>query len=232
MCRWPGQVADPEKAAERHLALRKPSTLLVYFFGDRSFGWFQPDTLAPFEELFEQLSKVKTKQAVRLLCSLLCLCPSQDRDLDLHKSVDLAGALIFFNVSERLHRCMILRHLCCRTSGGLWRSARRCWTGARGGSPPRSTPPGTRWTPATSATRSPCCSCYVLPFKHIYASYSNLHYIDRTTGTCLLLLTFHDNEAEDSITACRLLDAGCIAAVWRLLNNPGCAHTAAGVPAG
>lgn len=61
--RWPGQVADPDKAAERHLAIRKPNTLLIYFFGDRSFGWFQPDTLAPFEELFDQLSTVKTKQA-------------------------------------------------------------------------------------------------------------------------------------------------------------------------
>lgn len=65
ICRWPGQVADPDKAAERHLAIRKHNTLLIYFFGDRSFGWFQPDTLAPFEELFDQLSTVKTKQAVR-----------------------------------------------------------------------------------------------------------------------------------------------------------------------
>ena len=70
--RWPGQVADPDKAAERHLAIRKPDTLLIYFFGDRSFGWFQPDTLAPFAEHFDQLSKVKVKKAVRHLA-----CPPQ-----------------------------------------------------------------------------------------------------------------------------------------------------------
>ena len=71
-CRWPGQVADPEKAAEKTLAIRKPGTLLVYFFGDASYGWFQPETLAPFEPLFEQLSKVKTKQPV---CGLLQFTP-------------------------------------------------------------------------------------------------------------------------------------------------------------
>lgn len=70
-------MADPDKAAERILAIRKPGTLLVYFFGDGSFGWFQPDTLAPFEQLFEQLSKTKTKQAVRLsLCSLPAVQPA------------------------------------------------------------------------------------------------------------------------------------------------------------
>jgi PWWP domain len=72
-CRWPGQAADPEKAAEKTLAIRKPGTLLVYFFGDASYGWFQPETLAPFEPLFEQLSKVKTKQQVLLLLTVLRL---------------------------------------------------------------------------------------------------------------------------------------------------------------
>lgn len=57
-------MADIETAQQRHLSLQKPNTLLVYFFGDRSFGWFGTDTLEPFEENFAKYSKQRAKNQV------------------------------------------------------------------------------------------------------------------------------------------------------------------------
>lgn len=59
--RWPGQVADNKLARQRHLSLQKPNTLLVFFFGDRSFGWFGADMLEPFQDQFDKYSKQKAK---------------------------------------------------------------------------------------------------------------------------------------------------------------------------
>lgn len=60
-------MADTAHARDRHLSLQKPGTLLVYFFGDQSFGWFGTDTLEPFGPNFDKYSRGKdTKTKARI----------------------------------------------------------------------------------------------------------------------------------------------------------------------
>ena len=49
------------------MSLQKPGTLLVYFFGDQSFGWFGMDTLEAFGPNYDKYSRGKeTKSKARI----------------------------------------------------------------------------------------------------------------------------------------------------------------------
>jgi len=61
--RWPGQVSDPARASKAVSALRPSGGLLVAFFGDRSFGWFNAEELQPFEPHYAALRKGGKTQA-------------------------------------------------------------------------------------------------------------------------------------------------------------------------
>lgn len=59
---WPGQVMDPTKApkaareAARQLK-KKDGAILVAFFGDSSFGWFEDDVVLPFKPHIDTYTK-------------------------------------------------------------------------------------------------------------------------------------------------------------------------------
>ncbi|KAJ4820911.1 hypothetical protein LUZ62_033477 [Rhynchospora pubera] len=58
---WPGHVFNESFAGgsvrkTRHTEGRKPNSVLVAFFGDSSYGWFDPSELVPFSPHFSDLS--------------------------------------------------------------------------------------------------------------------------------------------------------------------------------
>lgn len=63
---WPGQVMNPDTAPKAARAQRrKNDTILVAFFGDASFGWFDADVVQPFKEHVETYKKQRNaKQKV------------------------------------------------------------------------------------------------------------------------------------------------------------------------
>jgi DNA (cytosine-5)-methyltransferase 3A len=71
--RWPGQVSDPARASKAASAARPAGkSLLVAFFGDRSFGWFNEGELQAFAPHYDALRKGGKTQA--------CVCePLQAR---------------------------------------------------------------------------------------------------------------------------------------------------------
>jgi hypothetical protein len=62
--RWPGQVSDPDRASKTASAARPSGkSLLVAFFGDGSFGWFNEAELQPFAPNYDALRKGGKTQA-------------------------------------------------------------------------------------------------------------------------------------------------------------------------
>ncbi|KAJ3702018.1 hypothetical protein LUZ61_005723 [Rhynchospora tenuis] len=58
---WPGHIFNESFAGgsvrkTRHTEGRKPNSVLVAFFGDSSYGWFDPSELIPFSPHFSDLS--------------------------------------------------------------------------------------------------------------------------------------------------------------------------------
>ncbi|KAJ3669657.1 hypothetical protein LUZ60_011607 [Juncus effusus] len=58
---WPGRIfneslAGPSVRKTRHVEGRKPDAVLVAFFGDSSYGWFDPSELIPFSPNFREMS--------------------------------------------------------------------------------------------------------------------------------------------------------------------------------
>ena len=70
--RWPGQVSDPDRASKTASAARPSGkSLLVAFFGDGSFGWFNEVELQPFAPNYDALRKGgKTQARARSGCQL------------------------------------------------------------------------------------------------------------------------------------------------------------------
>ncbi|GMI86906.1 hypothetical protein HRI_002359900 [Hibiscus trionum] len=59
---WPGQVYNPTDASDYAVKLRHKGRLLVAYFGDGSFAWCHPSQLKPFEENFEDMSKLSSSK--------------------------------------------------------------------------------------------------------------------------------------------------------------------------
>ncbi|KAL0357318.1 UNVERIFIED_CONTAM: hypothetical protein Scaly_1417500 [Sesamum calycinum] len=54
---WPGHIYNEALASPSVRTTKHDGYALVAFFGDSSYGWFDPAELIPFEENFEELSK-------------------------------------------------------------------------------------------------------------------------------------------------------------------------------
>ncbi|GLT99138.1 hypothetical protein SLE2022_166020 [Rubroshorea leprosula] len=54
---WPGQIFDEAFASPSVTKTKKEGCVLVAFFGDDSFGWFNPTELVPFDSNFVKKSK-------------------------------------------------------------------------------------------------------------------------------------------------------------------------------
>ncbi|KAF3790350.1 hypothetical protein EJ110_NYTH13297 [Nymphaea thermarum] len=54
---WPGHVFCETFASAPVRRIKREGYLLVAFFGDSSYGWFDPDELVPFEQHFAEKSK-------------------------------------------------------------------------------------------------------------------------------------------------------------------------------
>ncbi|XP_007031489.2 PREDICTED: uncharacterized protein LOC18600773 [Theobroma cacao] len=59
---WPGQVYDPSNASDYAVKVRQKGRLLVAYFGDSSFAWCHPSQLKPFEENFEEMSRLSNSK--------------------------------------------------------------------------------------------------------------------------------------------------------------------------
>ncbi|XVF14089.1 hypothetical protein REPUB_Repub09cG0027200 [Reevesia pubescens] len=59
---WPGQVYDTSDASDYAVKVRQKGRLLVAYFGDSSFAWCHPSQLKPFEENFEEMSKLSNSK--------------------------------------------------------------------------------------------------------------------------------------------------------------------------
>ncbi|XWS30366.1 hypothetical protein CRYUN_Cryun24cG0110900 [Craigia yunnanensis] len=59
---WPGQVYNPSDASDYAVKVRLKGRLLVAYFGDSSFSWCDPSQLKPFDENFEDLSKLSNSK--------------------------------------------------------------------------------------------------------------------------------------------------------------------------
>ncbi|XVF58060.1 hypothetical protein PTKIN_Ptkin07bG0032400 [Pterospermum kingtungense] len=59
---WPGQVYNPSDASDYAVKVRQKGRLLVAYFGDSSFAWCHPSQLKPFEENFEDMSKLSNSK--------------------------------------------------------------------------------------------------------------------------------------------------------------------------
>ncbi|OMO69611.1 Tudor/PWWP/MBT superfamily protein [Corchorus olitorius] len=59
---WPGQVYDPSDASDYAVKVRQKGRFLVAYFGDSSFAWCHPSQLKPFEENFEEMSKLSSSK--------------------------------------------------------------------------------------------------------------------------------------------------------------------------
>ncbi|XWS40734.1 hypothetical protein CRYUN_Cryun17cG0020900 [Craigia yunnanensis] len=59
---WPGQVYNPSDASDYAVKVRQKGRLLVAYFGDGSFAWCHPSQLKPFEENFEDMSKMSNSK--------------------------------------------------------------------------------------------------------------------------------------------------------------------------
>ncbi|XP_022739556.1 uncharacterized protein LOC111291798 [Durio zibethinus] len=59
---WPGQVYNPSDASDYAVKVRQKGRLLVAYFGDSSFAWCLPSQLKPFEENFEDMSKLSNSK--------------------------------------------------------------------------------------------------------------------------------------------------------------------------
>ncbi len=74
---WPGQVMNPDTAPKTARAQkRKDESILVAFFGDASFGWFDEDVVQPFKENLETYKK--QRNAKQKVC-VSVHAPSTDR---------------------------------------------------------------------------------------------------------------------------------------------------------
>ncbi|XVF16392.1 hypothetical protein REPUB_Repub10bG0027600 [Reevesia pubescens] len=59
---WPGQVYDPLDASDYAVKVKQKGRLLVAYFGDSSFAWCHPSQLKPFEENFEDMSRLSNSK--------------------------------------------------------------------------------------------------------------------------------------------------------------------------
>lgn len=59
---WPGQVYNPTDASDYAVKMRQKGRFLVAYFGDSSFAWCLPSQLRPFEENFEDMSKLSSSK--------------------------------------------------------------------------------------------------------------------------------------------------------------------------
>ncbi|XWS44170.1 hypothetical protein CRYUN_Cryun15aG0021500 [Craigia yunnanensis] len=59
---WPGQVYNLSDASDYAVKVRQKGRLLVAYFGDSSFAWCHPSQLKPFEENFEDMSKLSNSK--------------------------------------------------------------------------------------------------------------------------------------------------------------------------
>ncbi|XP_022750593.1 uncharacterized protein LOC111299586 [Durio zibethinus] len=59
---WPGQVYNPSDASDFAVKVRQKGRFLVAYFGDNSFAWCHPSQLKPFEENFEDMSKLSNSK--------------------------------------------------------------------------------------------------------------------------------------------------------------------------
>lgn len=69
---WPAQVYDESLATSRMKRDKKAGTIPLSFFGDNSYGWFQPATVEPFMPSLELHRKEKTKYTKRVRQTLAC----------------------------------------------------------------------------------------------------------------------------------------------------------------
>ncbi|XP_043698010.1 uncharacterized protein LOC122648827 isoform X6 [Telopea speciosissima] len=62
---WPGQIFDPSDASEQAMKYRKKDSLLVAYFGDRTFAWNEASLLKPFRANFSQMEKQTNLESFR-----------------------------------------------------------------------------------------------------------------------------------------------------------------------
>ncbi|XP_021912453.1 uncharacterized protein LOC110826162 [Carica papaya] len=59
---WPGQIYDLSDASDFALKVKQKGRLLVAYFGDGTFAWCHPSQLIPFEDNFEEMSKMSNSR--------------------------------------------------------------------------------------------------------------------------------------------------------------------------
>ncbi|XP_043699387.1 uncharacterized protein LOC122650137 [Telopea speciosissima] len=62
---WPGQIFDPSDASDQAMKYRKKDSLLVAYFGDRTFAWNEASLLKPFRTHFSQMEKQSNSESFR-----------------------------------------------------------------------------------------------------------------------------------------------------------------------
>ncbi|XVE83973.1 hypothetical protein DITRI_Ditri16bG0131800 [Diplodiscus trichospermus] len=88
---WPGQVYNPSDASDYAVKVRQKGRLLVAYFGDSSFAWCHLSQLKPFQENFEDMSKLSCSKnflnavqtsvdAIGRLVELKMICPCVLKD--------------------------------------------------------------------------------------------------------------------------------------------------------
>ncbi|XWS75102.1 hypothetical protein CRYUN_Cryun01aG0056100 [Craigia yunnanensis] len=60
---WPGQIFDPSDASEKAVKYHKKDSLLVAYFGDRTFAWNEASLLKPFRTHFSQIEKQSNSES-------------------------------------------------------------------------------------------------------------------------------------------------------------------------
>jgi DNA (cytosine-5)-methyltransferase 3A len=60
---WPGQIFDEAFAVPSVVKTKKERHVLVAFFGDSSYGWFNPKNLIPFDPHYAEKSTKTNEQA-------------------------------------------------------------------------------------------------------------------------------------------------------------------------
>ncbi|KAL7582808.1 hypothetical protein Lser_V15G44896 [Lactuca serriola] len=119
---WPGHVFSEEFATTSVRRSKREGLLLVAFFGDSSYGWFDPSELMPFESNFAEKSRQTSSKTFvkaveeamdevsrRNALGLSCMCRSKQNfrktDVKGYYAVDVAdyepGAVYSINAIEK-----------------------------------------------------------------------------------------------------------------------------------
>lgn len=66
------QVMAQEKVSERFMAMKKPGTFPVNFFGDNEFGWCPSEDMLSLPDKYKELSTPKMGRQYRVSCLAPC----------------------------------------------------------------------------------------------------------------------------------------------------------------